>query len=592
MVESPQVAERIQAYVDDPANVSAQQREAVLHPGNFFLTACPGSGKTRTVGVRVAYWASVEDPELERTRRIAATSYTNTAVREITAAAERAGHGASEPHFVGTLHRFLLRYVVRPFGRAVMAADQPPRLIVNHSGRKLDDEMIKIGRIQTHLPVWSFDWRADGTLTLREVPYELRDRYDRDELAQRGQERAREAKAALAKKGLLSMSDALYWAMRALEQPGVAEAIASRFDELVVDEVQDTTDVQQRCLRLLKQAGLHSIVYVGDMEQAIYGFAHANPVALADLIKQTTTQTLELDENWRSSQAICDVAYQFSERTKPDTAVGPNKDVAHQPELLDYDENNPQEAVERFAARLNELGIATEETVVLCRWGNTVSQLSGAPTVTPSRLLAPFLTGAAALQSGSQVDRETIRDIEGTIVAHAWPDDDLDQLNPVVRLDLRLRVMRLLEGLPAFDIKAKDWVKQAREKVKALVFELSDAPLDVTNRLKAPSGSGEMTMADVVGPPGAGPAIQTIHSVKGESHAATLLVAIDHPDMPSANTTSWIGRGDAEEVRVAYVALTRAQRYGAMAIPRSTPKAIREQYRARGFATPDDKPHQ
>jgi hypothetical protein len=51
--------DRVLAFIDNPAQLSAAQREAVVHPGGFFLSACPGSGKTRTIGVRVA-WASVD----------------------------------------------------------------------------------------------------------------------------------------------------------------------------------------------------------------------------------------------------------------------------------------------------------------------------------------------------------------------------------------------------------------------------------------------------------------------------------------------------------------------------------------------------
>ena len=70
--------------------------------------------------------------------------------------------------------------------------------------------------------------------------------------------------------------------------------------------------------------------------------------------------------------------------------------------------------------------------------------------------------------------------------------------------------------------------------------------------------------------------------VKGESYDATLTVAIKNERFD--NVADWLGSG--EEERVAYVALTRARRYSALAVPEScTPQQIRE-LEARGFRRP------
>ena len=64
-----------------------------------------------------------------------------------------------------------------------------------------------------------------------------------------------------------------------------------------------------------------SYTHLDVYKRQIYGFAHADPKKLETLIASTTGATLELNENWRSSQALCDVTYQFSGRSKPDVAV-------------------------------------------------------------------------------------------------------------------------------------------------------------------------------------------------------------------------------------------------------------------------------
>jgi len=54
MRRPPTARAQVAALLDDEARVTAAQRAVVLHEGNFLLEACPGSGKTRTIGLRVA----------------------------------------------------------------------------------------------------------------------------------------------------------------------------------------------------------------------------------------------------------------------------------------------------------------------------------------------------------------------------------------------------------------------------------------------------------------------------------------------------------------------------------------------------------
>jgi hypothetical protein len=51
--------ERVLTLLDDEDRVSVEQRAVVMAERDIFALACPGSGKTRTVGLRLA-WASVD----------------------------------------------------------------------------------------------------------------------------------------------------------------------------------------------------------------------------------------------------------------------------------------------------------------------------------------------------------------------------------------------------------------------------------------------------------------------------------------------------------------------------------------------------
>jgi len=573
-------------YVADPAHVSNAQRDAVVHEGNFFLNACPGSGKTRTVGVRIARWAGVVDPELGRPRRVAATSYTNTAVREILNAADQAGFPVSGPHFVGTLHRWLSRYVVRPLGSRVLGCEGAPRIVAMPSR-----QMLGLGAIEykhrfteTTIPAWAYEWRVDGTVTLPEamIPYALHGKLDAAQIAHDTQAAAIKGKQLLARRGLLSMGDLLYWALQVLEDPSAATVIASRFDELVVDEAQDTTVVQQACIRRLVDAGLSSIVYVGDIEQAIYGFAFADVPALQALIGDTTEAELRLTENWRSSQAICDVTYRFSVRTEADHAVGEYAGFGVTPEILTYEAGAEAQVVDRFRDRLTNLEIDHREAVVLCRWTATAERLQGDPDVALTGGIGLLAGAAREAAGGSAMSRDVIRDVEALVYAFVDSEGDLDDVDADLRLRLRVACVELIDRLPSFDHDAKSWAEGARVVLSDVIASFSGEKASVGNRVRAPKGAGERIMNELLAGASEVPLVRTIHSAKGESHAATLLVGVDS-DRGDSNWNAWLGAGDPEEVRVAYVALTRAQRYSALALPSSCPPEVFEAFEQRGF---------
>jgi len=226
-----------------------------MHEGNFLLEACPGSGKTRTIGQRAARIS------VNGSRTVAAVSYTNVAVKEIRAAALAAGAPLAPPNFVGTLHRLFLRYVFYPFGSRVMGCAGPPRL-QQETYRRDESEKVWLPRPNPPVPISRFEFRADGRLVVSKLPVGVR--MAAEDVARYGQQQALELKRKVAAQGVATWNDAMHYTKQILEQyPIVAGAVAARFDELIVDEAQDTNDLQLRCLELLHATGqLDSLVLV------------------------------------------------------------------------------------------------------------------------------------------------------------------------------------------------------------------------------------------------------------------------------------------------------------------------------------------
>jgi DNA helicase-2/ATP-dependent DNA helicase PcrA len=88
----------------------------------------------------------------------------------------------------------------------------------------------------------------------------------------------------------------------------IREKWASRFDHILVDEFQDTNDVQYKLMKLLLRSDT-SIYVVGDPDQTIYTWRGANQNIILNFEKEyPNVETIILNENYRSTKTILDAA--------------------------------------------------------------------------------------------------------------------------------------------------------------------------------------------------------------------------------------------------------------------------------------------
>lgn len=86
----------------------------------------------------------------------------------------------------------------------------------------------------------------------------------------------------------------------------VAKHYRDLFDAIMVDEFQDSNDVQNQLVSLICRD--HNVFRVGDIKQSIYGFRHAKPQFMRDLIQHAgaADEVIYLSNNYRSKQMIVD----------------------------------------------------------------------------------------------------------------------------------------------------------------------------------------------------------------------------------------------------------------------------------------------
>jgi DNA helicase-2/ATP-dependent DNA helicase PcrA len=287
--------------------LNPEQREAVLAvEGPVLILAGAGSGKTRVITHRIAHLVLDRGVPSER---ILAVTFTNKASEEMRSRAEALLSRGPLRSWISTFHSFCVRLLRREAAAAGLDPrfqiyDEADQLAaVREAMRALDlsEKLHPPRRLLSRISARKNSGREGGEDdgSVGGVTAQVHERY----------------REVLASAGALDFDDLLLRAVSLLEEnPGVCEAWGSRFPYVLVDEYQDTNRSQYELVRLL--AGAHgNLTVVGDEDQSIYSWRGADLSNILDFEHDFPgARVFRLEENYRSSQAILDVASALVER--------------------------------------------------------------------------------------------------------------------------------------------------------------------------------------------------------------------------------------------------------------------------------------
>jgi superfamily I DNA/RNA helicase len=302
--------------------------------GTIVVKACPGSGKTYSVAARIS--KLLNQNEFKR-KGIAAISFTNVACGEIEQKLNTDFNiyvPLKHPHFIGTIDSFINTYIFLPFGHLIMGCSMRPTLVGEpHSNwsRKLYDH-----DYDQYFDKTTFD-KEDNLIMI--APYQAFhfrwSYYTKGGKINGNIKNIIDSKWKLFRRGFANQSDANYLALKVLEKyPLIAKNVSSLFQYFIIDEAQDTNEVQMSILEILNTSGANNIMLIGDRDQSIFEWNDAKP-ELFDK-KYDEWDKILLNENRRSSQNICDFTNNLSSF---DDTESVNKDVVdfkHVPEIQSY----------------------------------------------------------------------------------------------------------------------------------------------------------------------------------------------------------------------------------------------------------------
>jgi DNA helicase-2/ATP-dependent DNA helicase PcrA len=286
----------------------AQHEAVVTLEGPILVVAGAGSGKTRTLVFRVARLVELGvDP-----RGILLLTFTRKASAEMLRRAAGLLDGRCEQVAGGTFHSFA-NMVLRRHGGALGYAssftildrgDSEDAIGLLRARLGLDKKERRFPRKQTIAELFSMavNKSTDLAVLIEEQYSHLVDHTDDLlDLAAAYREYKRE-------RSLLDYDDLLVELQRLLaEHPGVRSQLSQRYRYVMVDEYQDTNQIQASIVRLL--AGEHdNVMAVGDDAQSIYAFRGADFRNIMDFPKLFPgTRVITLEENYRSTQPILDL---------------------------------------------------------------------------------------------------------------------------------------------------------------------------------------------------------------------------------------------------------------------------------------------
>ena len=290
-----------------------QRKAAEKIEGPVLILAGAGSGKTRTVTYRIAHM--IKEKNISPLNILALT-FTNKAAREMKERAEELiGEENSYNLVVSTFHSFAVRilktYSERiGYGRNfnIYDVDDQKSIITKIKKEMNIKDDIAPGRIANRISKLKEDGvgldevsrQLDLKIPANRLFYDIYKKYDE----------------VLKANNAMDFSDLLLNARRLLDDKYVLDIIQNRYQYIVVDEYQDTNNIQYEIINLIA-AKYRNICVVGDEDQSIYAFRGANIENILNFEKDyPDAYTIKLERNYRSTKRILDTANELIRNNK------------------------------------------------------------------------------------------------------------------------------------------------------------------------------------------------------------------------------------------------------------------------------------
>lgn len=564
-------------------SLTEKQREIVYDKtGLFAVRACPGSGKTYSVAARlakeIAQWSYLH-------KGIAVISFTNVAWEEIRKQI-RANSDVKEislPHFLGTIDAFINRYLVFPLGHLIMGCDKTPQLVGEPYGSWHARPGRGVDAYNQYFDKVSFDLSDQivSTVPVFPNPFFFDPKSFTKAVPDGHITNLRSIKLDNWHKGFFTQADASYIALKLLQKyPVIAKILVKRFPFFIIDEAQDTSEIQMAIIDKLLRNGLNNLMMVGDPDQAIFEWNNADPKLFKAKYEMWKDNSAILNENRRSSQAICNFTYKLSSLPNPSCAIASElAPIVLSPVICSYEDAKVDDIITNFRCLCtdNDISITPENVAILYRGNSFSSILTKEATFDPS--LSPWIDGyhstrdiikgkfyfdnISSKQGFDLIKKCYIKNkyrqncCSDTLISRAYEE--------IGYRCLVKEIYKLISIMPdTRGATLSEWVQSYNTIPELTQFQ----------KLKITDTNGALPVSsyfanDKVKVKFPDMTVGTIHSVKGETYEAVLIFLKQKPSRGAYYRTllSQGSYSDNEEMRIVYVAMTRPRKLLMLAVP-------------------------
>lgn len=560
--------------------LTPEQKAAVRCDDNVMLTACPGSGKTRVI---VSKLVRVVDEVRDTPRSVACITYTNVAVHEVEARLRLHIQPGDDRFFdICTIHSFCLNHIFRPFCHLIDGYARGFKVLTADN-----DEFEKcVTAVCESFGRFSLTFRDFEEFTQLRVSSDgkpVGSAIDRGgvttEMAEAYWKRCRDL-------GFIDFASILYNSLRLLrEHPEILDAVASKFAWILVDEFQDTTDLQVEMLTLIARKNRTKFLLVGDPFQSIFRFAGARPDLAEKFATDINARTdFSLSGNFRSSKPVIANAELLFARNPAMSAVGEASRYTEIPALR-HGTSAFAVIMDYFLPALAALGIPIGDAAILAPTWFTLFPLGrrlreagisivgpGARPYRRNRQFAPLAEQVCGflMEPRTEVIPAIERALFNTVL----------DVTGEARFDVfsyagRTTVFRLIAAakiLHARELGAIAWLEGAAKEFTSVlideayftnaqrnVFEMSveEMKTDMRNN-RVDLDNLNIDDLGIYATPEAALKLSTLHNVKGREYMAVAMIDVHEGRIPSyyARTAEDV----EEQKRLFYVGVTRAKR--------------------------------
>lgn len=548
-------------------SLSEEQKKVLSASGKFVLRACPGSGKTFSVSAKIEELLKTWNSSYQG---IAALSFTNVAWKEIEKNLIDHKINFRYPHFIGTIDSFINKYIFLPFGHLVMECGKRPELVgepygtwaypITGKGYKaykpyfdlfsydINGNLICIG--DTSSCFFGAKWQGTGHET-----------------------HINNAKIELIKEGYANQSDANFFALKVLQNyPEIGKSLTERFPYFLIDEAQDTTEIQMAIIDKLVEYGLTNIILVGDPDQSIYEWNYAKPELFIEKYNQWDKTVL--NENRRSSQIICNYTFNLSSLDSSSISASGEPDII--PEVVVFDKDNINDTIDYFLGLCssNNIEVNEKNISILFRSKSFIDLFKGKKSVgygvnkniwkvgdywTKEIVKGKYLIDNGDYRTGFKLVKIALikYSIKKKLINKVELNEFLEK-QEMKLIEFRSKVHSFIETLPdTANTKINDFLKVTNKANEGLNLSLNeDSSLTIEELFNDTTVQKHKNCR-----------IGTIHSAKGETFEATLLFL---NTKVVKNYTTLLKEGNyasEEELRNVYVGMTRPRKLLVLAVP-------------------------